>query len=99
MMSLARSSREESHVNPQNIKLATRTLLIIRIFIIIILKKNTYLRETRLDDEFGALVAGKESHVDPAAIERGRVLVHDGLIQVGGPGIYKPMIQKKDTFG
>jgi len=52
-----------------------------------------------LDDEFGALVAGKESHVDPAAIERGRVLVHDGLIQVGGPGIYKPMIQKKDTFG
>ena len=38
-----------------------------------------HLGEPRLDDELGALVAREEGDVDPHALERGGVLVHDGI--------------------
>ena len=50
-----------------------------------------------LDDHLGALVAGKERHVDGAALHRGRVLVHDG-VHLGVTDIHVLVLQPGDDY-
>ncbi|KAF3860554.1 hypothetical protein F7725_000809 [Dissostichus mawsoni] len=54
---------------------------------------------TSLDDQFGTLVAGEQSHIDGAALQISAVLVHDGVelcvAHCGTEGRWAPSIEGK----